>query len=51
MDKVSINGRMGENMWVIMKMIKNVDLENIFGTMAVSFKEIGKMEKEMEKVE
>ena len=46
-----IDGKMGENILVIMRMIKNVDLESIIGTMVEYFKEIGKMEKEMEMVD
>lgn len=41
MDREYINGKMEENMLVITKTTKRMDLANIIGTMVESLKEIG----------
>lgn len=48
---VFTNGKMEENTLVDINQIKNVGMENIIGMMGEYFRECGKMEKEMEKVE
>ena len=49
MDKEFINGKMGENMQEIIKMIKNMDLVNITGTMVEYSKGIGLKERDQVK--
>lgn len=51
MDRVSISGRMEESMSVIMKMIRSVGLVNTIGMTVVYLRDIGRMGKEMERVE
>ena len=49
MERAFINGKMGENMLVITKMTRRMDLEDIIGTMVEYFKGIGLKERDQEK--